>query len=125
MPYSELGDKLSVGFEAFDDDHAKLLALIDELRGSLQTGNAKDVLGKVLAGITLYTGFHFAREEELLLLTQYPGYAAHRREHQGFSRVIEELLHDFHERSSDALPYEVLEFLEHWLFEHSLVACFT
>jgi hemerythrin-like metal-binding protein len=92
------------------------------LRDSLQTGNAKEVLGRVLAGLTVYTGFHFAHEEELLLWTKYPKYAAHRREHEAFAGAIEELHRDFHKRASDALPYEVLEFLENWLFEHSLGA---
>ena len=122
MPYRELGDKLSVGFQEFDDEHAKLLALINELRDGLQTGNAKEVLGRVLAGLTLFTSFHFAHEEELLLQTEYPRYAAHRREHQAFAAAIAELHRDFHERASDALPYAVLEFLDNWLFEHSLGA---
>jgi hemerythrin len=122
MPYAELADKLSVGVAELDDDHETLLALLGDLKQAVETEDANEALSRVLAGLTLYIGFHFAREEELLLRTKYPKYEAHRREHQAFASAVGEIHRDFQERASDALPRQVLEFLENWLFEHSLGA---
>ncbi len=122
MSYAELGDKLSVGIAELDDDHGKLLALLADLKSALEAGDANEALGRVLAGLKLYINFHFAREEELLVRTNYPAFEAHRREHRAFAAAVEELHRDFQARASEALPQQVLEFLENWLYEHSLGA---
>jgi hemerythrin len=122
MPYAELGDKLSVGVAELDDDHGKLLALLADLRDVLETGDTQEALSWVLAGLKLYIGFHFAHEEEILLRANYPEFVAHQREHRLFGAAVDEIYRDFQTRASDALPQQVLEFLENWLYEHSLGA---
>ncbi len=122
MPFAEWGDEFSIGIEELDADHKKLLALLNDLKQAMDTGDAHEALGRVLSGLKLYMSFHFVHEEELLLQTNYPDYEAHCREHQAFAATVEEIHRDFRIRASDALPGQVLEFLKNWLYQHSLGA---
>jgi hemerythrin len=122
MPFRIWGEQFSIGIDELDDDHKRLLVLLADLKEAVDTGDAREALGSVLAGLKLYISFHFAREEDLFLRTDYPDYEAHRRDHQAFAAQVEEIHLDFQTRASDALPAQVLEFLKTWLYEHSLGA---
>jgi hemerythrin-like metal-binding protein len=122
MPFAEWGDEFSIGIDELDADHKKLFALLNDLKKAMDTGNAYEALGRVLSGLKLYMRLHFAHEEELLRLTDYPDYEAHYREHQAFADAVEELHRDFRIRVSDALPRQAFEFLKNWLYQHSLEA---
>ncbi len=122
MPFAEWGDNHSIGIDELDNDHKRLLALLNELKEASETGDAREALGRALAGLKIYMSFHFRHEEMLFLQTKYPEFEAHRREHQAFATAVEEIHRDFRTRASEALPQQVLEFLRNWLYEHSLGA---
>ena len=69
MPFAEWSDEFSVGVEKIDRDHKRLLALLNELHDALEAGERPEVTGKVLDGLVLYVGYHFAHEEALFLRT--------------------------------------------------------
>jgi hemerythrin len=122
MPFTKWGDQFAIGIAELDDDHKRLLALLSDLKKAVDAGDAREALGRVLAGLKLYISVHFAREEDLFLRTDYPDYETHRRDHEAFAAQVEEIHRDFQNRASDALPAQVLEFLRNWLYEHSLDA---
>ncbi len=118
MPFAEWSKEFSVGVEEIDGDHRRLLELLNQLHDAASSGDGSEVLGRVLDGLMLYVGYHFAHEEALFLRTNYPGYERHRRQHQALTITVKEIRDDFQLGGSDALPRQVLEFLKNWLYEH-------
>ena len=118
MPFAEWSKEFSVGVEEIDGDHRRLLELLNQLHDAAKTEDGREVLGRVLDGLMLYVGYHFAHEEALFLRTNYPGYERHRRQHQALTITVKEIRDDFQMGRSDALPRQVLEFLKNWLYEH-------
>ena len=54
---------LSTGVTEQDNQHKKLIDLINQLNDAMQAGKGSEVLGKVLAELVNYTVFHFGYEE--------------------------------------------------------------
>ncbi|MCC6132451.1 MAG: hemerythrin, partial [Acidobacteria bacterium] len=48
-------DELSVGVSAFDNQHKRLVALINELHDAMSAGKGSKVLGKILSELADYT----------------------------------------------------------------------
>ncbi len=120
MPFAEWTKEFSVGVEEIDDDHKRLLALVNDLHDAVEAGAAWNVLDNVLDGLTLYVTYHFAHEETLFTRTDYPGYERHRRQHQALTITVHEIQQDFQDHALETLPHQVLEFLKNWLYEHIL-----
>ena len=81
MPLMEWNDKLSVGVAQFDNEHKKLVAMVNELFDAVQGGHGKEALGKILDGLIAYTKTHFANEERYFQQHGYADYAQHKAEH--------------------------------------------
>ncbi len=74
-------DQLTVGIEEIDQQHQKLVQLINGLHNHMLAGDASDIMNKVLDRVIEYTGFHFKTEEQLMLKYSYPDSEAHQHEH--------------------------------------------
>jgi hemerythrin len=107
---------LSVGVKASDDDHKRLLDLIDQLSEGMSRGHGKAIIGKVLDELESYTRYHFAREEEFFERTGYPA-VDHKREHR---ELVEQVvtLQSRHKTGETALAMETLQILKKWLTVH-------
>ena len=116
-----LDDTLTVGIEEIDDDHNKLVNLLNILNHSITEGAATDYVEAVLDELINCTVWHFSHEERLMLKYGYDGYEEHRTEHQDLINSARELKKKFIQmRQLD--EKEDLAFLERWLTEHILVA---
>jgi hemerythrin-like metal-binding protein len=111
-------DQFSVGIEQIDNEHKRLVGLLNELHRALEAGTGQGALGGVLEGLYQYTCYHFAHEEILFERSNYPGYEKHFREHRGLTTKVLEIYEDFQKGSSAVLPEEILEFLKTWLAQH-------
>ena len=119
MAFFNWTDKLSVGIKAVDDDHKKLVEMLNSLYEAMKSGQGKEALGKVLDRLIGYTQFHFAREESFFAKTAYPGAAAHIKEHQDL--VAQATTLQSRQKSGEiALTIETLDFLKDWLNHHIL-----
>jgi hemerythrin-like metal-binding protein len=116
MAFFDWTDRLSVGVKACDDDHKKLIDMLNRLHVGMESGQAKDVVGKVLDDLISYTKFHFAREEAFFTRTGYPS-VEHREEHRLLVEQVDDLQSRF--KSGEAsISIETLEFLKDWLAFH-------
>ncbi len=118
MPFVEWNDSLSVGIDEIDEDHKKLVALLNELHDAVEAGAGHTVLGKVLEGLILYVSHHFGHEEGLFLRAQYPGYEEHKREHEELTAQVKAVYDKFNSDPEGMLALEVLDFLKDWLYIH-------
>lgn len=125
MARVEWSDDLSVHVEEIDTQHRKLIRLINTLHDFTLVDKGKDVVGRVrgdimgtmLSELLDYTVYHFSTEERLLQQHQYPGYAAHKAQHDEFTKQINELKAKL-DRGELLLTNDVMNFLLEWLKNH-------
>lgn len=118
MPLMTWTEKLSVGVVALDDDHKRLIDMINELYAAMQAGHGKDTLGHILDGLVQYTKVHFAREESFFARTGYPAAAPHKQEHDALTRQVLDIQRRYNGGSIATLSLDVLQFLRNWLINH-------
>lgn len=117
MTYFKWSEDLAVGNTFIDNDHQKLIEMVNRLHALMQEGKGKEVLGKVLANLITYTTEHFRREEDLMRNIRYAGFAAHREEHEKLLKQVMEL-HEKFEKGTATLSVAVLHVLKDWLLNH-------
>ena len=107
---------MSVGVKAADDDHKKLIGLLNRLYEAMKSGQGREVVGKVLDDLINYTKFHFAREEDYFAKTGYPA-VEHMKDHRELVKQAEKLQSRY-KNGEPALSIETLDFLKDWLTIH-------
>lgn len=118
MPLMEWTDKLSVGVSQFDNEHKKLVAMVNDLFDAVQGGRGKEALAKILDGLIAYTKTHFANEERYFQQHGYPDLAAHKAEHDALAKQVMEVQRKYHSGATATLSMEVMNFLKNWLVRH-------
>lgn len=108
---------LSVKVRQFDDQHVKLVDMINELYDAMKGGKGHDVLGKVLNALVSYTVTHFAEEERMMALHGYPETTEHKAAHGTLVKQVMELQQKFKEGQT-VLTMSVMVFLKEWLLNH-------
>ena len=119
MTYFAWNEKYSVHIREIDEQHKKLVSLVNELFEAMQAGKGKDVLGKVLSGLVTYTKSHFATEERLMRDHGYDEYLVHKQVHDSLTKKVLELNAQF-QSGQTALTIQVSNFLKDWLTNHIL-----
>ena len=119
MAFIEWSENLSVDVKMFDEEHKKLIGLVNDLHGSMLKGKGKDALGIVLKGLIDYTVTHFDNEEKVMEQYNYPGYKLHLVEHKQLTAKVVEL-RDKYNKGDVYLSMDVLLFLKDWLTHHIL-----
>ncbi len=110
-------DDLSVGNAFIDNDHKKLVKLVNDFHNAMEEGRGNEVVGKVLHNLVIYTKEHFAREEAEMRRIKYPRYLAHKLEHDNLLMEVAELQAGF-DTGKAMLTLKVSRFLRDWLATH-------
>lgn len=113
----EWNDSYSVHVDEIDRQHQNLVKIIRKLEDAIRSGSAQATLKEVLEDLTKYLGEHFASEERIFKLIDYPGAENHRREHLGFVANITRCKREFEEGNA-GLVVEVYNFLCDWARNH-------
>ena len=108
---------LTVNINRFDQEHKKLIDLINKLHEAMKVGKGKDVLAGVLKSLIDYTAQHFASEEALMRLHKYPDYESHKKEHNKLVTEVLDLQKQLNEGKA-VLTQAVMEFLCQWVQKH-------
>ena len=107
---------LSVGIDAIDDDHKKLLDIINML-GS-DTEKSREELTAILNDLVDYTRYHFEREEDLMAQHGYASLEKHQEEHGFFIAKLMDLGVMLESEDLDITREEASAFLSMWLTRH-------
>ena len=118
MPLMTWTEDMSVGVRVLDDDHKRLVAMLNDLYDAIQNGRGKETMGRILNDLVQYTKVHFAREEKFFGETGYPGLAAHKKEHDALTGQVIDVQRKFTVGANAALSIDVLRFLRDWLTNH-------
>ena len=119
MALIEWNDGLSVKVEELDQQHQKLIAMINDLDDAIKGEHGYDVALRIIVRMKDYSEFHFRSEEMYFEQCNYPGTEAHVEEHQAFITKVESFENDFI-NGSLTLKKDVLSFLQEWLIKHIL-----
>jgi hemerythrin len=117
MALIQWSDEYSVQVAEIDQQHKKLVDLINELHQAMKEARGREVIGKILADLISYTKFHFSAEEKLMKNKNYPDFQNHKIEHENLTQKVL----SFQEQYMDgklSLPVEVIQFLKDWLLKH-------
>lgn len=121
-------DTLSVDRGPIDDDHRRLIDLINAIERTVTEDRAVRELQEELAQLALYTRRHFAREEDIMIAQRYARFDEHKAQHL---RLIAELADaakpiaaagNLDSSTSKVLQADdvakLTELLRHWLLDH-------
>lgn len=119
-------DNLSVGIDQFDDDHKRLIAIINELHCSIQAARAKGAIDKeeieiVLHRLQNYIRYHCDREELFMAKTEYPELDSHRKEHRRLEARIADMAERFRDSTNPEHAAEIMQFIFDWVTNHIFV----
>lgn len=110
-------NELSVGIEEIDEQHKVLVGLINRMHDAIHQRHGSDVVEGILAELAEYTRIHFAVEESLMRLLNFPGYEEHRELHEELIQQIVELQKKI-AAGKHAIGFELMHFLKIWLSKH-------
>jgi hemerythrin len=110
-------DGYNTGVAQFDNEHHKIVELIDIMFAAIRDKSGKEVTLKACNDVVAYTGYHFDNEEQAMQAAGYPELTEHVTEH---GRLKAEALR-FQETISNNFPEgtsEFYRFLRDWLVNH-------
>jgi len=109
----------SIGYDLIDEQHKKLIDLINELYASFIKGNAKEKAPLILEEMIKYTDYHFKTEEKFFEKYNYIETDEHKIIHKSFVDKAVELKTGV-DSGKVTVSYDIMNFLRKWLLEHIL-----
>jgi hemerythrin len=111
---------LALHIREIDEQHQKLIGLINDLHAAMLKGASKDALGPLLGALIDYTEYHFTAEEKLMADYGYIGTPMHKLEHASFVKKIRAFKAEF-AAGKTRISHDLMTFLSDWLTKHILV----
>ena len=109
--------ELSVNIKEIDEQHKKLIGLINHLFDAMLEGKTQKLINDIVDELINYAEYHFNTEEKYFALHNYPESQQHAVQHSFYKDEIlqfkKELLH-----GKSTVPMDVFNFLKDWLTEH-------
>lgn len=117
--HMEWKSEYSVGVVELDNQHKKLIEIINQLVDVIGRVPDEEQVKKIIAEIVAYKAEHFATEEKYFHQFNYEGTEEHEARHHDFNSQIEALQA---KNQGDAIgfAFELVEFLEDWFIGHLL-----
>ena len=107
----------SVGYPEIDNQHKKLVDLINTLYSSFLDGEAEEIIKNIIIELIKYTDYHFKTEEKYFEKYNYSDAAEHITQHMAFVTKVTNFFNEYM-RGSNTLTYDVTKFLRDWLLNH-------
>lgn len=117
--FIQWSDDISVGIQEIDEQHKQLVQLLNNLF-DVMVNDSPDrdaVARKTLRELFDYTNIHFAVEESLFRIFNYPDYEQHKQKHDQLKSELKEIAQRIQagERRIDSA---LLVFLKNWITVH-------
>ena len=108
----------SVGNTSLDDDHKRLVEIINQVNQSQGVG--EDAIW-IINDLKQYAKYHFAREEEMMEAAQIPGLEEHKKTHLLFVEWLSSLQHTINLPEARLVIFDTASsYLREWLGNHIL-----
>ncbi|CAA7626910.1 conserved hypothetical protein [Candidatus Terasakiella magnetica] len=109
------------GFPEIDDDHRRLVALVNDLDRILAAESDLAGVGIVIDQLVAYADYHFQREEVMLKAVNYGDLDNHAEIHARFGQFLGGMIGDCMVTPSVPTIQSLRDYLQVWLVEHILV----
>ena len=115
--YLTWNDSYSVGIESIDNDHKKLIHLINNLQTAIDYKTDKQFEKQTLDEVIDYTKYHFTREEGFMEDNGYEDFVPHKAKHEKMIEQVNEYVQAYEKDESGAIE-SLLAYLKSWLINH-------
>ena len=115
--YLEWKDEYSVGIDSIDQQHRRLVNLINQLHTAVTYSTGEEFEREALDELVDYTKTHFSYEEGLLEQNGYPDFDAHKAQHVAMIQKVDEVLTEY-QKDQDTAMNNALSYLSDWLINH-------
>ncbi len=116
-PLIEWSKKYSVDVQEIDEQHKKLIEIINDLFAAFKKGKARLILREILDKMMQYADYHFKTEEELLNQCHYAELEKHKKQHDEFIKKVNKFYNDY-KGGKISVTYDVINFLRDWILQH-------
>lgn len=96
----EVTQDLLTGNALIDSEHRQLFAAVNNLMDACAQGKGRAQIQQTVTFLNDYVVKHFGDEERLQVQSNYPGYAAHKRFHEGYCRQLADVTRDLVEEGA-------------------------
>jgi len=114
--------RFKLNISLIDRQHHKLVQLTNSLHNacleSPETANRSFI--ETVREAVNYVRFHFSTEEKLMRLIDFPGYTAHKKEHENFIKEVLTHTEKFNQ-TKFLVPNRFVLFLKEWILSHIAV----
>ncbi|MCP4709804.1 MAG: hemerythrin family protein [Planctomycetes bacterium] len=117
MTFFEWDQSLQVNIQEIDQQHQKLINLLNDLHEAMKNRTAPDILENLITQLVHDAGEYFTTEENYFQQFGYPETTSHKMAHRKFTARIEQFAQDF-KTGKMHLTTEIMEYLKDWLKEH-------
>jgi hemerythrin-like metal-binding protein len=117
MNLFEWNDKLKTGIDGIDEQHKKLVDIINELHQAMRERRAKESISILLERLDDYTKYHFSYEEKELEKVKYQALDEQKVYHKVFIAKIAEMS-EGQKKNEIGLSIDMLDFLGTWIKGH-------
>lgn len=112
-------DSLSLGLEVIDEQHKKLLKIVNEVIGCFDRDDRDHFLKIKFSELREYTVIHFHDEEDYMVKIQYDKITEHKKQHDDLKKQVKSYQASFFHHESITKD-QLIEFFRNWLLEHIL-----
>jgi hemerythrin len=114
-------ESLSVGNDQIDQEHKKLIAMINDLDQAMREMQGRATLDRLIEDLIDYSRYHFRTEERYFVAYGYPNAEEHTRAHAYFMVQASKFKREF-EQGKLTISIEMLDFLTDWLRQHIMIS---
>ncbi|MCX7905422.1 MAG: bacteriohemerythrin [Elusimicrobiales bacterium] len=115
--FIEWNDSFSVGIKRFDEQHKKLIGIINKLYDFMGSNNSYDEIVSIINELKEYTQNHFNEEEIFQKSIKFNDYHNHKKLHKVFIDKVTEFENNLN-KSSIGVSSDIMVFLKKWLLNH-------
>ncbi len=112
-------ENFSVGVREMDEQHKKLIGMINELIERDHLTDDSETIFDVLTKMTNYALNHFEEEEQYMIKYNYSDYYIHKDLHSKFKDQVITFCKDT-KAHKESIPTEIFSYLRTWLINHIL-----
>ena len=112
---------MSVGIDAIDEDHKKIIAILAKLTSAEHGKTSEKTINAIFTELESYIALHFSREEALLEQVCYADLKAHKASHEKFIEYLPRLKEEWLTKNCVDCCEKVTAFLHQWIVKHILI----
>jgi methyl-accepting chemotaxis protein/hemerythrin len=120
MPFIPWEDKFALGINEIDEQHKKMLSIINKLYDLFEDlkNNDQIEIDKVIKEVADYAIYHFATEEKYFTMFGYEKADEHVKIHNQYRAKIDDWRKKYEETRDEKIFFEISNFLHDWWIWH-------